>query len=104
MKIALVRRGYSASGGAEAFLKRFAQALVEKGHECVLFASPEWPRAEWPHGKLCVVDGKSPRAFADALAAMKPRKRCDFLFSLERIWNCDCYRAGDGVHRAVLER
>ena len=28
----------------------------------------------------------------------------DILFSLERVWSCDVYRAGDGVHRAWLER
>ncbi len=28
----------------------------------------------------------------------------DVLMSLERIWNCDVYRAGDGVHRAWLAR
>ena len=104
MRIGLVRRGYSATGGAEAFLKRFAAALVERGHECVLFASPEWPRAIWTHGEVCAVAGKSPRTFADTLAAMQPRRRCDFLFSLERISGCDCYRAGDGVHRAWLDR
>ena len=104
MKIALVRRGYSATGGAEAFLKRFARALVEKGHECVLFASAEWPSAEWLHGEVREVGGKSPRAFADAFAAMQPRESCDFVFSLERIRSCDCYRAGDGVHRAWLDR
>ena len=26
------------------------------------------------------------------------------MFSLERVWRCDCYRAGDGVHGAWLER
>ncbi len=29
---------------------------------------------------------------------------CDVLLSLERIWRCDVYRAGDGVHRAWLNR
>ena len=29
---------------------------------------------------------------------------CDLLMSLERVWRCDVYRAGDGVHRAWLER
>lgn len=29
---------------------------------------------------------------------------CDLLFSLERVWHCDIYRAGDGVHRAWLNR
>lgn len=46
----------------------------------------------------------APLAFADALEACKPKSHCDFLFSFERVWNCDAYRAGDGVHRAWLER
>src|SRR6516225_3639694 len=29
---------------------------------------------------------------------------CDVLLSLERVWSCDVYRAGDGVHRAWLAR
>lgn len=108
MKVGLVRRGYSGSGGAESFLKRFAGALRAAGHECVLFASEDWPAGEWPHGEIARVGGseaaKSPRHFADALAALRPREGCDWLFSLERVWDCDCYRAGDGVHRAWLRR
>ena len=104
MKIGLVRRGYSPTGGAESYLRRLAAALEKAGHPCALFAS-EWPRAEWPaHRDFFRVPGKGPCRFADALAALEPRNRCDLLFSLERVWACDCYRAGDGVHRAWLER
>ena len=35
---------------------------------------------------------------------MRTQLHCDVLFSLERVWNCDVYRAGDGVHRAWLDR
>ena len=101
MKIGLVRRGYSATGGAEAYLKRFAGAACAAGHSCVLFADGEW--TEWT-GERVRLAGKSPREFADALVAAKPRERCDFLFSLERVWSCDAYRAGDGVHAAWLAR
>jgi UDP-glucose:(heptosyl)LPS alpha-1,3-glucosyltransferase len=104
MKIGLVRRGFSPTGGAEAYLRRFAQALVQNGDECLLFGSREWAGKEWPFGELRLVEGGSPTKFADALQAERPRARCDLLFSLERLWNCDCYRAGDGVHRAWLER
>lgn len=105
MKIGLVRRGYSPTGGAENYLCRLADALETAGHAPVLFASPAWPRARWPaHRDFISVAGGSPRAFADRLAALEPERHCDRLFSLERIWRCDCYRAGDGVHRAWLER
>ena len=105
MKIGLVRRGYSPTGGAENYLCRLADALEAAGHAPVLFASPDWPRERWPmHRDLFLVGGGSPRAFADRLAALRPERHCERLFSLERVWRCDCYRAGDGVHRAWLER
>ncbi len=105
MKIGLVRRGYSPTGGAENYLLRLADALEAAGHAPVLFAGPEWPRDRWPdHRARIPVPGGTPRAFADALAALRPATRCDRLFSLERVWQCDCYRAGDGVHRAWLAR
>ena len=103
MKIGLVRRGYSATGGAEAYLNRFADAACAAGHSCVLFTGGEWPDSAW-NGECVRLAGGSPRAFADALAAANPRDRCDFVFSLERVWTCDGYRAGDGVHAAWLAR
>jgi UDP-glucose:(heptosyl)LPS alpha-1,3-glucosyltransferase len=103
MKIGLVRRGYSGSGGAERYLLRFADALRAAGHEAVLFASREWPAEAWK-GEMVRVTGQGPRAFADGLGKARPRERCDVLYSLERVWDCDAYRAGDGVHRAWLDR
>ena len=103
MKLGLVRRGYSGSGGAERYLLRFAEALREAGHEPVLFASPEWPAEAWD-GEIVRVVGHGPAAFAEGLRKTKPREHCDLLFSLERVWECDAYRAGDGVHQAWLER
>ncbi|HEX4083910.1 MAG TPA: glycosyltransferase family 4 protein [Chthoniobacteraceae bacterium] len=103
MKFGLVRRGYSGSGGAERYLLRFAEALREAGHEAVLFVSPEWPADAWK-GDMVRIEGSGPRVFADSLARIKPKERCDRLFSLERVWECDAFRAGDGVHAAWLER
>ncbi len=102
MKLGLVRRGYSRTGGAETYLRRFAETAVATGHEVILFAE-QWPAAEWPWAHV-QVHSRSPREFAVALHALRPRDRCDFLFSLERIFSCDAYRAGDGVHAAWLER
>ena len=102
MKIGLVRRGYSRTGGAEAYLRRFAESAVAAGHECVLFTG-QWPRVAWPFAHV-QVGSDSPKKFAAALTALRPRDECDFLFSLERIPTCDAYRAGDGVHAAWLER
>ncbi|MDQ3624189.1 MAG: glycosyltransferase family 4 protein [Verrucomicrobiota bacterium] len=103
MTIGLVRRGYSETGGAEAYLKRFAEAAAAAGHGCVLFATEDWPAQSWP-GKIVRIGRPSPRGFADGLEALRPREHCDFLFSLDRVWHCDAYRAGDGVHAVWLQR
>jgi UDP-glucose:(heptosyl)LPS alpha-1,3-glucosyltransferase len=103
LTIGIVRRGYSSSGGAEAYLKRLAAGIVEAGHKVMLFTAADWPREEWNFGAVERVEASSAIAFADALKKMAPGK-CEVLLSLERIWRCDAYRAGDGVHRAWLER
>src|SRR5215510_13464946 len=43
MKIGLVRRGYSATGGAEKYLLRLAAELARAGHDLVLFSDIAWP-------------------------------------------------------------
>ena len=103
LKIGLVRRGYSPSGGAERYLLRFADALRAAGHEAMLFCSEEWPQDVW-QGELVRVPGRGPREFSDGLRNAWPRDECDIVFSLERVRDCDAYRAGDGVHRAWLDR
>ncbi len=59
---------------------------------------------EWNFGPVTRVKGGSAIAFADEIEKLAPRSECDVLMSLERIWRCDVYRAGDGVHQAWLER
>ena len=102
--IGLARRGYSSTGGAEAFLRRFAGALGDAGHSSRLYTTADWPRAEWAAGEVIPLSGRTPREFADAITSQNPRGECDLLFSLERVWACDGYRAGDGVHAAWLQR
>jgi UDP-glucose:(heptosyl)LPS alpha-1,3-glucosyltransferase len=102
MKIGLVRRGFSRTGGAESYLKRLGRALSDAAHQLTLFATEEWPAAEWPYGQLVRFKENSPVGFANAVAAA--RHSVEILFSLERILECDCYRAGDGVHRVWLEK
>jgi UDP-glucose:(heptosyl)LPS alpha-1,3-glucosyltransferase len=104
LNIGFVRRGFSRSGGAEAYLRRLASALVAAGHEATLFATEDWPGEDWGFGRIIRIDGEKPIAFADELERSDPRKHCDLLVSLERVWRCDFFRAGDGVHRAWLER
>jgi UDP-glucose:(heptosyl)LPS alpha-1,3-glucosyltransferase len=104
LKIAVVRRGYSRSGGAEAYLNRFADGVVKAGHEVNLIATEDWPEDQWPFGAVNRLSAKTVTAFADELERIRPQLDCDVLFSLERVWSCYVYRAGDGVHRAWLAR
>jgi UDP-glucose:(heptosyl)LPS alpha-1,3-glucosyltransferase len=102
LTIGFARRGYSPSGGAEAYLKRLARGIVDLGHAVQLFATDAWPPNEWPFGAITQLRQKSPIGFADELG--KLQTDCDVLMSLERVWRCDVLRAGDGVHRAWLNR
>ena len=104
MTICFARRGYSASGGAEAYLKRLAQGIVDLGHEARLFSTSDWPKAEWPFGEITQLSARSTIGFANELEKLRPEASCAVLMSLERVLHCDVYRAGDGVHQAWLER
>jgi UDP-glucose:(heptosyl)LPS alpha-1,3-glucosyltransferase len=104
LNIALVRRGYSPSGGAEAYLKRLADGIIKAGHDLQFIGTEEWPEEQWPFGPRTRLSATSAIGFADELEQLRPQLRCDLLFSLERVWKCDVYRAGDGVHRAWLAR
>jgi UDP-glucose:(heptosyl)LPS alpha-1,3-glucosyltransferase len=104
LSIVFVRRGYSPTGGAEAYLTRLARGVIEAGHDVHLVATNDWPDGEWPFGSITHLRSKSPIEFASELERKRAHFRCDVLFSLERVWSCDVYRAGDGVHRAWLDR
>jgi len=104
LRIALVRRGYSPTGGAEAYLKRLAGGVIEAGQEVQLIATNKWPEGQLPFGSITRLRTGSIIGFADELEQIRPQLNCDVLFSLERVWSCDVYRAGDGVHRAWLRR
>jgi UDP-glucose:(heptosyl)LPS alpha-1,3-glucosyltransferase len=104
LTICFVRRGYSPSGGAEAYLKRLARGVVDAGHEARLFTTNDWPENEWPFGELTRVRARSTIAFACEIERIRQEMQCGMLVSLERICRCDVYRAGDGVHLAWLNR
>ena len=104
LTIGFVRRGFSSGGGAESYLQRLAAGVVQAGHQARLYTSAEWPADRWSFGPIVRVEARSAIAFADKLEKIEPRRECGVVMSLERIWRCDVYRAGDGVHRAWLER
>jgi UDP-glucose:(heptosyl)LPS alpha-1,3-glucosyltransferase len=104
LRIALIRRGYSRSGGAEAYLNRLARGIMDGRNEVQLIADNRWPADQWEFGSMTRLAAESVIGFADKLEQVRPQLHCDVLFSLERVWSCDVYRAGDGVHRAWLGR
>jgi UDP-glucose:(heptosyl)LPS alpha-1,3-glucosyltransferase len=100
LKIGLVRRGFSPAGGAESYLKRLGRALKDAGYQPALYTTRAWPQPEWPYGPVIRSDAPSPLQFAKAV--QDSRRPDEILFSLDRILQCDCYRAGDGVHKLWL--
>ncbi len=104
LTIGFVRRGYSPSGGAESYLKRLGAGVRAAGHQTRLVTTDAWPNDEWPSGMITRVSGRTPTQFADEFETLRTTLGCDVIMSLERVWQCDVYRAGDGVHRAWLAR
>src|SRR6476619_2608911 len=102
--IGFVRRGFAVSGGAEAYLKRLAEGIVSAGHRPHLFTTDDWPENEWTWGPITHLPESSAISFADGMERLRKEVSCDVWMSLDRIWRCDVFRAGDGVHRAWLER
>src|SRR4029450_8666022 len=86
------------------YLKRLARGGVEAGHDAQLITTSEWPQNEWPVGAIHRLQSGSVIGFANGLEQIRPQVHCDVLMGLERVWNCEVYRAGDGVHRAWLAR
>lgn len=107
MKLALIRRQFSATGGAELYLQRLLQALVKGGHEPHLFAESWEGELAGVRFHTVPVTGdrtQRPTRFADAVAAELTKHSFHVIFSLERTHHQDVYRAGDGVHRVWLQR
>src|SRR6266571_296677 len=105
MKLALIRRQFSATGGAELYLQRLLQTLAQRGHELHLFAEA-WEQK--PAGvalhptRVSGTRAQKPLRFAQAVRNAVAKDKFDCVFSLERALQQDVYRAGDGVHRVWL--
>ena len=108
MRLGIVRQRYTPFGGAERFVERAIDALVERGVRVRIYTR------QWPQGGDSRVEpvlcnpfyaGSLWRdaGFAAAVRAALARDRPDLVQSHERIEGCDIFRAGDGVHRVWLE-
>jgi len=107
LHIALIRQTYRPDGGAERFVSRALDALAIRGVEISLFAR-SWKPQHGIHFEICNPPalGRLMRdwGFARAVCGKLRERNFDLVQSHERLTCCDVYRAGDGVHRAWLER
>src|ERR1035441_3606564 len=102
-RIAFLRRRFSPPGGAEHYLLRLATGLAAHGHQLTLYCE-HWSPRENPFQEVRKIDSNGPVSFARKVKVQSMRARYDIVFSLERVPNCDLYRAGDGLHADWLAR
>ena len=128
MDIGLIRMRYTPYGGAEIFVSRFVDELLQKGHMCHIFAR-EWDRNTGVMGKGQGANTDSRlktyppeadsklifhkvKAFgpsflrllsfaANSYFAIR-KANLDIVISFDRTLYQDIYRAGDGCHREWL--
>jgi UDP-glucose:(heptosyl)LPS alpha-1,3-glucosyltransferase len=107
MRLGIVRQRYTPFGGAERFVERAIDALLERGVHVRVYTR-SWPAARAGRIEPVVcnpyyVGGVWRDAgFARAVRRALARDRPDVVQTHERIAGCDIFRAGDGVHRAWL--
>ncbi len=108
MRIGLIRQRYAASGGAERYVGHLLARLAEAGHEVHLYAH-RWtdvPPGVAVHRVPILRAPASLRVLSFAWAAHRMSRRggFDLIQSFDRTFRPDIYRAGDGCHRAWLDR
>ncbi len=103
MKIWLLRRRYTATGGAERFTQRLAAMLHQRGHE-VWIAAEKWPEPTDGSYRTLKISSSGPPAYDKAVFPRIVGRNDGLIFSLERTRRQHIFRAGDGVHAAWLDR
>lgn len=104
MKISLIRRHWSPTGGAENYLRRLARHLKDAGHVTHLICDGWKDSSDGIFNKISELGVQSarhssPADFARQAEEILKADGHDISLSLERGISCDIYRAGDGVHR-----
>jgi UDP-glucose:(heptosyl)LPS alpha-1,3-glucosyltransferase len=108
VNITLIRRRFTPVGGGELYLQRLIDSLLAENHTIEL-VSEAWNARESEGIRYHFIPGATSRArravsFAEGVAQLLPTLKTNCVFSLERTFKQDVYRAGDGVHRVWLER
>jgi UDP-glucose:(heptosyl)LPS alpha-1,3-glucosyltransferase len=96
-RIAVLRRRFSPTGGAERYLLRLASGMANQGHQITLYCE-DWTPRENPFQAVRKINSSDPVSFARKVIDQPLHDRHDIVFSLERVPRCDIYRAGDGLH------
>ncbi len=108
MRLGIVRQRYTPFGGAERFVARAIETLLERDIRVCVYTR-RWPQASRGRIEPVICDpfhvGRLWRdwSFAKAVRAELARDRPDVVQTHERIAGCDIFRAGDGVHRVFLD-
>lgn len=104
LTIGFLRRGYSSTGGVEAYLKGLAEGLRGEGHRVVLLGTSEWPESEWPGGEILRCKGATLSEYSAEVSRQKATSgvRFDLILSVEKVPGCDLYRTDEGLHKAWL--
>jgi UDP-glucose:(heptosyl)LPS alpha-1,3-glucosyltransferase len=112
MRIALLRQRVRGPGGAEATIQHLARGLATAGHRVTVYGAASGPEnaaalgSQVNYVKVPVWGGKAGRLLTYALNTRRllRQNRSDVVFSLERTFFQQVYRAGDGCHREWLAR
>lgn len=108
MRIAFIRKRFTPFGGAELYLQNLVTSLVAHGHDIHLYAAG-WisPTSNYSVHKVPIMKGSTfieALSFAYSVERLLSRQSYDIIFSFERSFTQDIYRAGDGCHREWLRR
>ncbi len=110
IRLAIIRQRYNPFGGAERFVERALAGLAASGAEIdVTLITRQWSGEAATHKQLgCdpFYVGRTWRdeGFRRRACALVQSGDFDLVQSHERLACCDIYRAGDGLHRAWLNR
>jgi UDP-glucose:(heptosyl)LPS alpha-1,3-glucosyltransferase len=108
VRLGVVRQRYTAFGGAERFLERAIDALLERDVGVRIYTR-DWPAARAGRLEPVICNpfyvGRLWRdtSFARAVRQALARDRPEVVQSHDRIEGCDVFRAGDGLHRSWLD-
>ena len=111
MKIAIIRRKFTAFGGAENFILRASFGLSQFGIKFFII-SEQWKKNDNTSKDITWLDAKSCGAFRfsrflsfqNSVKKIISANHFDLIQSHERLTGVDIYRLGDGVHAAWVDR